>query len=153
MTRNSLILTAVAFAMTAAPAFANGDHSTASQLDQIAAVAKQTQSEAREAATLLRAKNPDYERVNGMMETLRGHSAEVNRLIAEFEGANHSMTSSQRAEFDRLKELAQLLDIFVTNKSNMLTASKRDRNLLRAKADGIAKRAEMVHQSALKIRS
>lgn len=153
MTPKSMILSAAAFVMAVAPAFATDHRTASSHLDEIVTSAKKTQLEAREISNLLKVKTPDYDRVRTKMQLLTEHAADVNRLVAELEASNPSLSSSQQAEFNRLKEIAKLVDVFVTNKNNLLASSDLNRKLLRAKADGIAKRAEMVQESAIRIRS
>jgi ABC-type transporter Mla subunit MlaD len=152
MTRKSLLLSIAALAITVAPASANLKPHAAAQLDQIVAAAKTIQTDAQDVSTLLRAKTPNFDRVSEKMQVMGEHSTELNRLIEQLEAANTEATPAQRAEFDRMKELAQLVNIFVANKSDLLSAPRRERNVLRAKADGIAKRAGLLQQSAQRVR-
>ena len=153
MTRKSLVLSIAAFVIAVAPAFANLNPDAAAQLDQIVAAAKTIQTDAQDVSALLRAKTPNFDRIGEKMQVMSQHSTELNRLIENLDSANLDMTATQRAEFNRMKELAQLVNIFVANKSDMLSAQRRERGVLRAKADGIAKRANLLQQAAERIRS
>ena len=149
--KNHFLRIALAALVLTVPAFAN---TNPSHLDQLVADAKQTQLEAREIGVLLKAKSPDFELVRSRMQTRIQHASKLNDSVAEFEAANATLTPRQQAEFDRIKSAAAVLKIFAENKHGILAGSdvREQRSLLRAKAEGIAKRAELVQVSAHKIR-
>lgn len=149
-------------AVAAMPAFGNDSHGSASPgqsrsawVDQVVAEAKKAQLEAREISDLLKNKRSDTTRIASKLEYLSQHAAKVNELIASIDPASLQLTTAQMSEFERMKQASQILKIFVENKQQLLSSGKvqTHRGLLRAKADGIAKRAEFVQVSALRVRS
>jgi predicted component of viral defense system (DUF524 family) len=149
------VLTLVLLATTSSFALANTNPDTAANLTQIVTEAKKTQLEAKEIGNLLKVKKPDLERVNSKMQLLEQHVEAVRQLISEFESSHATLTETQKAELDRMKTTAEVLRIFVDNKKTILASGEaiQKRNTLRAKAIGIAMRAELMQQSAIKIRS
>jgi hypothetical protein len=153
MTRKFSVLSIAALVIAVAPAFANLNPDAVAQLDQIVAAAKTIETDAQDVSALLRVKTPNYDRVGEKMQVIGEHSGELNRLIEQLESSNSNMTVAQRAEFNRIQELGQLVNIFFVNKSDLLSAQRLERNVLRAKADGIARRAGLLQKAAQRIRS
>lgn len=156
------IIWSMILAVAAVPAFGNDSHGSAAGsqpksawVDQVVAEAKKAQIEAREISDLLKDKRSDTARIASKLAYLSQHAAKVNELIASLDVASLQLTPAQMSEFERMKQASQILNIFVENKRNLLDAGKLQthRGLLRAKADGIAKRAEFVQVSALRARS
>ena len=156
---NTLLATAAAALVIAVPALANGNTESASTIaahvDRLVADAKKPQMEAREIGVLLKAKNPDFAAVNANMAELTAHVSQLTESVTQFESVQSSFHAKQQAEFERIKSAVAVLKIFLDNKSEILAGSGalEQRNLLRAKADGIAKRAELVQVSAHRLRS
>ena len=141
----ALAVSAVALATT---------HAYTEPLNQIVAEAKSTQAEAREISTLLKSKTPDLERVKSRMETLTSHAAALAEHITALESHADELSPSQRQELARMKNISALLHVFIEQKQKGLEQAEafRNRSLLRAQADGIALRANMLERSALKFR-
>jgi hypothetical protein len=116
--------------------------------------AKKVELEAQDISKELRSRQFDLDKVKGMMSNLTAHIESVNRMVAELEPMQTSMSEQQKAKFEQVKSKAQLLTIFAANKQDMLSGDRpeKNRSLLRAKADGIAKRAELLQQSAMALR-
>ena len=149
-------------AVAAVPAYANETHDTSSLsslkgpvIEQVVSEAKKAQLEAREIADLLKRRRPDMARLESKLQYLAQHSSRLNELIASIDAAAWQLNPSQAAEFERMKQASQILNIFVDNKQKLLQSGQisKNRGLLRAKAEGIAKRAEFVQVSALRVRS
>lgn len=146
---------ATAAALFTIPVMASDRASVGFYLDQIVAQAKQTQTEAREISGMLKAKQPQFAAVSGKMEQLERHASDVNRLIASLEGSfAPTLTGVQSHELQRMKNVMAIINVFIENKKQLLASDRRasQRSLLRAKADGIAQRAALVQESALRIR-
>lgn len=122
----------------------------AANLESITESANKTQAEAREIAAMLKVKKPDFDAVKNRMATLESHSDELTKMIEEAEP-----TLGSQAEFAKVRELAKIVAVFVDNKKAMLESDDRAKNreLLRAKADGIAQRAELIRRAAQKLKS
>jgi hypothetical protein len=82
-------------------------------------------------------------------------SADVSallELVAEFEATNPHFSTSEAAQWTRVKEKVQLLEIFHGQKKMLASEDfRRNRNLIRAHADGVAKRAELLRQTLTKL--
>ena len=116
--------------------------------------AKKVQLEAQDISKELRVKQFDLNKVKEMMTNLTGHVEAVNKMVVELQPMEPSMTEDQKAKFNLVKTKAELLTIFAANKKDMLLGDRpeKNRSLLRAKADGIAKRSELLQQSAMALR-
>ncbi|MBK9168963.1 MAG: hypothetical protein IPM24_16040 [Bryobacterales bacterium] len=87
--------------------------------------------------------------IRDKMEPLEKHVGTLHELVGSLEGERSSMTASQVAALDRVKLKSELLHVFTNNKKNMLEGDwRKNRSMLRAKAEGIAKRAQALRQSA-----
>jgi len=155
--RVAVALAAVAL-LVATPSFAAREtgpsNGAAEHLEKIVIEAKKAQLEAGEIRILLRNKNVDWTKVHGKMGYLERHVAEIREMVTAFEGMNPSLTSDQQSQMERLKLTSELLFVFTQNKKEMLESGdpKKNRSLLRAKAEGISKRAEMLQRMALRLR-
>lgn len=116
--------------------------------------AKKVQLEAEQIAETLKPKRPDFDRVNSMMDSLVRHVGSVKSMVGVIEGKAGSFDADQKKHLDLMKTKADLLEVFAANKQNILAGDDagKKRDLLRAKANGIALRAEMLQRTALKIR-
>lgn len=157
-TLRTLLATTTAALVLGIPALANGNTGPAatiiSHVDRLVADAKKAQNEAREIGVLLKAKQPDFSAIQANMAELAAHVAGLKQGVADFEAAYPTLSAKQQAEFDRMKSAVAVLAIFLDNKSEILAGSSalEQRKLLRAKAEGIAKRAELVQLSAHRLR-
>lgn len=120
----------------------------------LAIEAKKVQVEAQDISRELRARQFDLDKVKGMTGNLTAHVESVNRIVAELESMQSAMTGQQRTTFEQVKVKAQLLTIFATNKQDVVLGNQpeKNRSLLRAKAEGIARRAQLLQQSATALR-
>ncbi|HBY63551.1 MAG TPA: hypothetical protein DEH78_27315 [Solibacterales bacterium] len=116
--------------------------------------AKKVQLEAQDISKELRVRQFDLNKVKEMMTSLTAHVEAVNKMVAELQPMEQSMTGQQQAKFNLIKTKAELLTIFATNKQGMLLGDQpeKSRSVLRAKAEGIAKRSEMLQKSAMALR-
>lgn len=116
--------------------------------------AKKVQLEAQDISRQLRVKQFDLNKLTEMMTNLTGQVETVNKMVLELQPMEPSMNEHQKAKFTLVKTKAELLTIFANNKTDMLLGDRpeKNRSLLRAKADGIAKRSELLQQSAMALR-
>ena len=152
MFRHLLIMTAAVTLV--APGVARDTADLGSKAEALVAEAKKVQLEAQDISKELRVKQFDLNKVQEMMSTLTAHVESVNRMVTELEPMEPSMTEQQKTNFNLVKSKAELLTVFATNKQNVLSGDRphKNRPLLRAKADGIAQRSEMLQKSAMALR-
>jgi hypothetical protein len=120
---------------------------------QVVTEAKKVQLEAEDLKQALKGK-PDYSSVDGQMERLIQHIDTVNELVGQTDQYRNSLDSAAIENLDKMKTKAEVMKIFAHKKQDMLSSgeAKKFRSLFRAKAEGIALRAEMLQQSAMQIR-
>lgn len=154
MTTQRLTAFALGVLLAAAPLAAFGADTTTT-LEQIVTDAGRVRSEAQEMRQLLRAKAPDFALVQQRLTTLDSHATALKRSLDAFEASGEAMTPMQRAAFDRARAATDTLHVLLSHKTTMLAdtaVAMRNRGLLRAQADGIARRADMVQQHILRVR-
>jgi DNA repair ATPase RecN len=129
--------------------------SRAAALDEIAAHASKVRATASEAFQLLKNRNADFAKVKELTAALDQDAEALKAKVAEFEAANTSLTEREQRELEKLRSVALVMNVFVDNKLEILKSDdlQRQRILLRAKADGIVKRADMILQSASRLKS
>jgi hypothetical protein len=108
---------------------------------------------ATDLASSLKRKNADLSTAKQTSDEIVQRSAQIRKLIGELEQQSTSMNSGQIAELNRLKELGVLLQVFVSNKSQVLEsgATEAQRESLRANALGVATRAQLIEKSVTKL--
>lgn len=113
------------------------------QLSDIRSHAANVQRQSESMSQLLKAKSPDVSQLREKLDLASADIAKLKTLVAELEG---SSTVAQSRDWQLLKERVQLLDIFHNAKREMVTTDQvaKKRSILRAHADGIAKRAAML---------
>jgi hypothetical protein len=146
----SLVLSASAFANDTNPAQSLAQKSATSELLGESQLVKKM---ATDLANALKRKNADLSMAKQTSAEIVQRSAQIQKLIGELEQQSPSMNSSQIAELNRLKELGALLQVFVSNKSQVLEsgATEAQRESLRANALGVATRAQMIEKSVAKL--
>ncbi|MBL8230505.1 MAG: hypothetical protein JNL98_18585 [Bryobacterales bacterium] len=122
--------------------------------EQLVTEAKKVQLEAEDISKALKPRDFDLPKVKEMMTTLDEHIQKVDALVKELAPFEAGMTAAQKSRYEAVKMKSQLLTVFATNKKTMLDGgdAAKNRGLLRAKADGIAQRAEMLQKSAMALR-
>ena len=141
--------------LSAAPAAAAATDTRAT-VDQIVSDAQKVRAEALDIKQLLRASQPDLEQVQQRLATLSVHADALKQAMDGFDVAGANLTAAQRAAFDRARAATDTLRVLLANKTTMMAdaeAARKNRGLLRAKADGIAKRADIVEQQLTPLRT
>jgi uncharacterized coiled-coil DUF342 family protein len=139
--------------LSAAPAAATDTRAT---VDQIVSDAQKVRAEALDIKQLLRASRPDLEQVQERLATLSTHADALKQAMDGFDVDGANLTAAQRAAFDRARAATDTLRVLLANKTTMIAdaeAAMKNRGLLRAKADGIAKRADIVQQQLTQLRT
>jgi hypothetical protein len=137
-------LSLIAAGLLAVPVFASAPY------EQIVTEARKTQQEALELAKVLKSKNADVAAATQMLDRLSQHALEVKNMIDATDTS--ALDGRQKAEFERMKMASDVMAVFINNKRALLQDAGRNRALLRAKAEGIALRAALVEQSAIKLK-
>ena len=149
--RKALIL-AMTAALGAASALANTNPNLNESIDRILSEARAVEHQAEQLSTSLKSRQADLSKATEMSTQLKERVKAVKQLVEEIEP---SIAAAHRDVYDSIVLKAKLLEIFVMNKEELLTSAQaaKKRSLIRAKADGIAKRAEMLQQAAIRLKS
>jgi hypothetical protein len=129
---------------------------TRASFDQIAADAQRVRVEAQEVKQLLRAGKPDFALVQQRLQTLDTHAQALRQSMDGVDASAADLTAPRKAALDRARAATDTLMVLLSNKTTMLADTDnaaRQRSLLRAKADGIAKRAGIVEKQMARLRS
>ena len=110
----------------------------------------------RDAETIsgqLKNKNPDVESVKAKSSELNKDIQSLRGDLAAFEATNPSLTEQQKKNWELVKTKAELLLVFSDSKNNLLNAGnmEKDRSMIKSYSDGIAKRAQLLQQTARKL--
>lgn len=121
-----------------------------SRFADIRSHAARVEQENREMARLLKSKQWDNSQLQAKLEATGQDLDKIKALVAELEGASDSLSPSARKDWDLLRQKVQLLEIFHGAKKDLLSSGNvaKQRALLRAHAEGVAKRAAMLQQTA-----
>ena len=136
-------LTTFAFAATAALADTNTYQS-------IIGDAARIQQDAQAISAQLKGKSPDFATVKTRSADLNKDIQELRSDLDKFEATQPNLTADQKKEWELVKTKAQLLLVFSDAKSDLLNFGdpQQNKNLLKAYADGIVKRAAMLQETA-----
>jgi len=153
----NLMMTGLALTvmLSSAPAAAAATDTRAT-VDQIVSDAQKVRAEALDIKQLLRASRPDLEQVQQRLATLTTHADALRQAMDGFDADGADLTDAQRAALDRARAATGALGALLANKTTMIAgadAATKNRNLLRAKADAIAKRATIVEQQVMQLRT
>jgi len=106
----------------------------------------------RDAAALsrdLKVKAFDVGRVKSDAEALGKDIASLRSDVEALEGNLSSLSPQQQKDWDLIKTKVQLLTVFYDRKAELLESDPgKNRSMIRAHADGIAKRAKMLQETA-----
>lgn len=135
-----LAITATAVLGTASLAFG-------SDLKTIADHAESIHKESTAISAGLKAKKMDAREVSNRLEVAGQNIANLKNAVDAYEAANPSMAGS--AEWKEVKERVALLEIFHKQKTELVNSDfEKNRRMLRAHSEGVAKRAEGLLQTA-----
>jgi uncharacterized protein YoxC len=124
-----------------------------SQVQQLIDEARSLEQKAGQIAQTLKNKKADPSSLSGHFAEVASGVEKIQNLVSQLESQTSSMNARQMAEFNRVKELASLMGVFLSNKKNLLESgdlsSKREE--LRANALSVAIRAELIRKNAAKL--
>ncbi len=98
-------------------------------------------------------KTADTAAVRDQIPVLEEHAASIRQLISDLESQGMALTDRQRRQLETARKVAEILNVFIENKKQMLDAvsSSRDRDTLRYQAIGVAQRAEIIEKTIAKL--
>ena len=128
---------------------------SASSVDQVTTQAREVRAEARAIKALLQMKQPDFSVIRQRLDGLDAQGKALGETLAALDADGSSLTPAQRAAVQQSKLAVDAMKVILANKSTLLAdeaQALRNRSLLRAKAEAVAKRAEMVDRNFSKAR-
>lgn len=120
---------------------------------ELSTQAGKVQKSAEEMSLQLKKKPVNVEQVTRQMDAVHADINKLKALAAEIEASNPNLTPSQKQNWDLVKTKIQLLEVFASNKKDLLAKGdpNKHRSYLKAHSDGIAIRAQLLQQTAGKI--
>jgi len=128
---------------------------SASSVDQITTQAREVRAEARTIKALLQLKQPDFSVIRQRLDGLDAQGKALGEMLAALDADGASLTPAQRAAVQQSKLAVDAMKVILANKSTLLAdeaQALKNRSLLRAKAEAVAKRAEMIDRNFSKAR-
>lgn len=122
-------------------------------LGEITNHARSLQKEAQTMSQQLKNKQVDKQLLEQKLATVEENINKLRELVASVEASNPELTPTQKQNWELVKTKVELLNIFANYKKDLVTKDdlQKKRSILRAHANGIAKRAAMLEQTASKI--
>lgn len=98
-------------------------------------------------------RSADTGAIRDQIATLEQHAASIRQLIADLESKGNELTARQRQQLETARKVAEILNVFIENKKQMLASvtSPREREQVRYQAIGVAQRAEMIEKTISKL--
>lgn len=143
-------------AMLCAAALLGADTDSQASLKDMAqkliAESRTTREMAMQIAEQLR-KTADTGAVRDQIPVLEQHAESIRQLIGDLEAKGTTLTARQRQQLETARKVAEILNVFIENKKQMLASvtSPRDRDNVRYQAIGVAQRAEMIEKTIAKL--
>lgn len=150
----TLLMTCLAmgFVFTAASTAAANTRET---FDRILTSAESIRRDAQDVHQMLRDKKADLAAVAQRVTAIESQAQALNDALASVDRTDSSLTPAQVAAVDGARTIAMNLSALLKAKTALLNDAPRaakERNLLRAKADGVAKRAAMLERHVAPLR-
>lgn len=121
-------------------------------VDQMLQAAKSIERDASAVSLALKNKRPDTDGVKRQIEAMGADVGKLHELVAKFESSNPSLSGRDRGDWQLIKEKVQLLEIFHDQKKKLAGEDLlKNRSLVRAHADGVAKRAQKLQESVARL--
>ena len=117
--------------------------------DQLLAEAKATRVASLDLATQLKAKNANLAKVTDDVAAIEKSAGAIHSLVQQLESHKSQLTPRQQAELTNVKQLSELLHVFLDNKKTLVAhgAGPEDRERIRLYAKSVADRAEMLEKT------
>jgi septal ring factor EnvC (AmiA/AmiB activator) len=148
------LLTLVTFASLTLSALAATNPSlSAATFRSIVGDAASIQKDAEALSQDLKAKALDENKVKADITSLGTDIAKLRKDVEQIESHVGELTPQQKTDWELIKTKVQLLTIFHERKTDLMNSGdlKKNRAMLRAHAEGIAKRAQMLQQTASRL--
>ncbi len=138
-----LLFTALGIAILAAPVMAQ------SKFRSIIGDAANIEKDATALSLDMKAKSFDITKAKTDAESLGSDIAKLRKDVDEIDAGMSNLSGQQKADWELVKTKVQLLTIFHDRKSELMNGDlSKNKGLIRAHADGIAKRARLLQQTA-----
>lgn len=121
-------------------------------VDQMMTAAKGVERDAAIVSVSLKTKRIDAADVRQKIDAMSADLTKLQELVKHFESTHPNLSERDLADWKLIKEKVQLLEIFHDQKKK-LAAEDLDRNraMLRAHAEGVAKRAQKLQESVTRL--
>lgn len=107
------------------------------------------ETDARAIHATLKSKNAPAEEIHKHLARMDEDLAKLRETIREVEATEPQMSARDKRDWELVKTKAQLLEVFYTNKKNLVAEDvRKNRSMIRAHANGVALRAEKLRQTA-----
>ena len=114
--------------------------------------AKNIQRDANLVSIAAKSKKFDTADVKVKIDAMDGDVRALQDLVTRYETENPELSQRDREEWNLIKTKVQLIDVFHARKKELADEDLgKHRSLIRAHADGVAKRAALLHQSLTKL--
>lgn len=122
--------------------------------EKIADHASKVQRESAQMSQSLKAKKADASEISKSLESTGAEIAKLQELVNQIEAQNPSFSERDRKDWELLKTKVQLLSIFHDRKKELVSGDfAKQRGLIRAHAEGLAKRAALLQQTASRLKA
>ena len=113
------------------------------------AATERLEVDAKAISATLKSKNAPVDEVHKRVAQMDADLATLRETIRKVEAAEPQMSARDKRDWELLKTKAQLLEVFYTNKKNLVAEDvMKHRSMIRAHADGVALRAIKLRQTA-----
>ncbi|MFN7924509.1 MAG: hypothetical protein U0Q16_30690 [Bryobacteraceae bacterium] len=144
----SFVRTATCFALAALSAAALEKEF----VDQMLESARNLERDASVVSLALKSKKADAEDVKKKIDAMSADLGRLHELVAKFESTNPQLSGRDRTDWQLIKDKVKLLEIFHDRKKQLASEDfSRNRTLIRAHADGVAKRAQRLQETARRL--
>ena len=116
--------------------------------EQLLTAATSTRKASLDLVAQLKAKNADLSKVSEDVSVIEKSAEAISSLVATMESHTNELTSKQKAELPKAKQLSELLQLFLAQKKDLVAdgATPEERERIRAKAQMVAQRAEILEK-------
>ncbi len=121
-------------------------------VDKMTESARNVERDAMGLGTALKSKSLDAAAVKVKIGAMSADLPELQVLVDQYEAAHPTFSGRDAADWKLVKEKVQLLEIFHARKKQLAEKDlSKNRGLIRAHADGVAKRARMLQQTLTRL--
>lgn len=122
-------------------------------VDRIVQSAQNIERDASLVSQALKTKKVDTADVTAKLEAMDVDVTKLQQLVKDFDSTDPKLSDRDRASWNLVKDKVQLLDIFHEQKKNLAAGDmSKNRDLIRAIANGVVTRAQKLQQIAMTLR-